>query len=106
MGKILDEQPELAVIDDFRFKNEVDGFLSLNHPDDPDMVKIWRIESPLTAEAVSTAGATGHSSEAEWSQCAYTHLLKPEEYGLEQFYDELNCLAYECRLLVKQAITP
>lgn len=95
LGQILMDMPELAVIDDFRFANEVDGFLSLNDADYAPMVDIWRIESP---DPESEADPE-HQSEAEWSSCNYTRLIKPEVRGLVELYDAIDHAAFESGLL-------
>lgn len=106
MQQILDDAPELAVIDDFRFTNEVNGFLSLNMNLDPKypMVHIWRIDTTRVSE--SSADAT-HQSEAEWSACAFTETVKPEESqeqdedgSLRRFYDAIDETAYASGLTV------
>ncbi len=108
MQQILDDSPELAVVDDFRFANEVDGFLSLNINQDPKypIVHIWRIDS--THERVSTADAT-HQSEAEWTKCSFTNLVKPEEsqtedQSLQNFYDAIDETAYTSGLTVVASV--
>jgi len=102
LQQILDDAPTLAVIDDFRFNNEVNGFLSLNINHDPKfpMVHVWRIESD---RARDTQADASHQSEAEWSQCAFTNLVKPEpadneDDSLFNFYDAINETAYESGL--------
>jgi len=94
MQQILDDNPPLAVIDDFRFENEVNGFLSLNINHDPKypLVHIWRIESDRLPN--STADAS-HQSEAEWSKCAFTEKIESESGGddftsLLNFYEAID----------------
>ena len=99
MGQILSDQPELAVIDDFRFVNETEGFLTLNDGVlGTRVVDIWRMEPPANAEMTSSADP-GHQSEAEWMKCPHTVLVKPKVWGLVEFFDELDRAAFESGLV-------
>ncbi len=93
MKRVLEDQPELAVIDDFRFVNETEGFLSLNDPDR--IVDIWRME-PLRKNSDADQN---HQSEAEWTRCPYTQLVMPEQYGLEYLYEAIDEAAFKFGLL-------
>ncbi len=103
MGQILTDNPELAVIDDFRFQNEVNGFLSLNESgiseDIANVVEIWRMEAP-EGSAISQADPN-HQSEAEWTKCQYTRGIKPHRWGLSELYDCLDEAAYAAKLPMK-----
>lgn len=94
LDRIVEDEPELAVIDDFRFTNEVNGFLSLNINYDPKypMVHVWRVEAPGPRD---TEADQNHQSEAEWEKCPFTNLVKPEEWGLVELYDAADLAAYE-----------
>lgn len=98
LERLQDEKPELAVIEDFRFINEVEGFLKLNDGVDPKypVVNIWRIEHPAERE---TEADQNHQSEAEWSKCQYTNLVKPEEYGLVELYFAVDQAALDSNLI-------
>lgn len=100
LERIRSDKPEIAVIEDFRFLNEVLGFMKLNEGCDPkhQPVHIWRIEHP--AERQTTADST-HQSESEWEWCPYTNLVKPALFGLEYLYDEADYAAGDSGLAVK-----
>jgi adenylate kinase family enzyme len=97
MQQILADEPRIAVIDDFRFENEVNGFLSMNINCDPKypMVHIWRIESD---RARDTQADASHQSETEWMKCAYTQQIQAkaaadEDQSLLNFYDAIDEVA-------------
>lgn len=130
LRRILDDRPSLVVIEDFRFSNEVDGFLGINdaawidvsvdwydrlrecYPFVPNVdgnpimppvlpVNVWRIEAP--GPSVSEADST-HQSEAEWSRCRYTNILKPERRGLVELFDAVDEAAYLAGLQPAHAV--
>jgi hypothetical protein len=103
LERIQAEQPELAVIEDFRFENEVNGFLALNEGSDPDRppVNIWRIEHPADRD---TEADQTHQSEAEWSKCRFTNIVKPEEVGLLELYYAADEAALESNLTATQKV--
>lgn len=102
MEQILKEGPNIAVIDDFRFENEVNGFLALNEGCDPKYptVHIWRIESD---RARDTQADASHQSEAEWSKCTYTNTVcaepsDDEDQSLQNFYTAIDETAFKSGL--------
>lgn len=103
LDRLAEDDPTIAVIEDFRFQNEVNGFLSLNINVDPayPIVNIWRIEAPGKR---ATAADPDHQSEAEWTQCAYTNLVKPAKFGLGELYDAADEAAYASGLLPMVAV--
>ena len=105
LKRIKEDQPALVVIDDFRFINEVNGFLNAKDRTTmrrATMTHMWRIESPVRG---SEADPT-HQSEAEWMLAQYTHLIKPEKYGLEHLLDVVDKNANACGLLPTVAVLP
>lgn len=103
LERIQADKPELAVIEDFRFLNEVCGFLQMNSGLDEKypIVNIWRIEAPGER---ATEADQNHQSEAEWEQCPYTNLVKPEEWGLVDLYDAADLAAYDSGLAPTVAV--
>lgn len=103
LERIQNDKPEIAVIEDFRFLNEVLGFMKLNEGADPKRlpVHIWRIEHPTER---ATQADSGHQSEAEWEWCPYTNLVKPAVYGLAELYDEVDVIADESGLAVAVSV--
>ncbi len=99
LERIQTDKPDLVVIEDFRFLNEVLGFLKLNDGYDPKYqpVHIWRIEHPTERQ---TSADSSHQSESEWEWCPFTNLVKPELYGLEYLYDEADVAAHDSGLAV------
>lgn len=103
LERLLDEKPKLAVIEDFRFLNEVLGFLKLNEGCDPKYptVHIWRIEHPAERE---TQADQNHQSEAEWEWCPYTNVVKPTEYGLLELYYAVDEAAFDSNLTAAKKV--
>lgn len=101
LSRIFNDQPEVAVIEDFRFLNEVNGFLALNTQEGGPQSYIWRLEHP--ADRVTEADQT-HQSEAEWSTCPFTNLVKPEKYGLIELYDAVDKAAFDSCLVAAQKV--
>jgi hypothetical protein len=103
IDRIEAAQPELVVIEDVRFANEVAGLLALNEGLNPKFPKVhvWRIEAPAERETQADAE---HQSESEWETCPFTNLVKPEVYGLTELYDAADQAAFESGLLVTKAV--
>lgn len=121
LERILAEQPELVVIDDFRFTNEVDGFLKLNEGVNPKypIVHIWRLEP---AHQRQTLADQSHQSEAEWSRCTFTNVVRPADFlpknvdfnkipqdtlddmTLQAAYEAIDATADECKLTPTVAV--
>jgi hypothetical protein len=109
LQQILADGPDIAVIDDFRFENEVNGFLKLNEGLDPKypFVHIWRIESDR--ERATTQADSTHQSEAEWSKCAFTNKVSAEpsqneDQSLQNFYTAIDETAYESSLTATTSV--
>lgn len=94
LAQIERDAGEVAVIEDCRFENEVNGLLAKG-------ASIWRIEAPGERD---TQADQNHQSEAEWAQCAYTNQVKPAEYGLLELYDAADQAAFESGLAVTQKV--
>lgn len=104
LEQILKDKPDLAVIDDCRFENEVDGMLSLNEGLDPRYLTthIWRIESNRVRDTVADQE---HQSEAEWSKCRFTNKIEPQvrpdasdDESLQAFYEAIDYTAFDSGL--------
>ncbi len=99
LERILEDRPALAVVEDFRFVNEVEGFLAINDAvkdsGEPAPVMIWRIESPVK---ISNADPT-HASETQWSECRFTDLIAPKVYGLLPLFNIVDEITAESGLV-------
>lgn len=106
LRRIMEDKPELAVIEDFRFLNEVEGFLQINGSvtnADEAPVAIWRMQPPDDHPGIM---ADDHQSEIEWKKAPYTHLIAPAKYGLIQLFDAIEAAVDECNIPKKALVMP
>ncbi len=108
LEQIMQDKPDLAVIDDCRFENEVDGLLALNETSERRISYVWRLNSNRHRDTTADAD---HQSEAEWSDCWYTNMVTPvvrpgatDEESLQAFYEELDYTAHDCGLFPTQGV--
>lgn len=110
LARILNDGPELAVIEDFRFHSEVDGFLGINDmlydgESGETPVMIWRIERADDAPPMPNENDQ-HQSEQEWATARHTHLLKPVVHGIPALYSAIDRLTFDCGLDRKVLVLP
>ncbi len=98
LDKIKRDHPHLAVIEDVRFRNEVDAIRG----SESGRGFVWRLVPPPDEETANRARAIAHASEREWATAFVDMEIAPDKRGL----DELNVLvsraAYRARIFPRQ----
>lgn len=86
--------PELAVVDDLRFKNEAKIF-----SEDPRDGYVWRLWPPSDAEMYRRQIEAGsHSSEREWRDAVADREISPAQRGLDELFRLAEQSAIACGL--------
>lgn len=94
LRRIMAERPDVAVIEDVRFRNEANAVMTA-----PSVGYVWRLVPPADEDAAARVDGAGvHASELEWMTASADLEVRPLKRGLDELFALVEDAARSCHL--------
>lgn len=96
LDQIIRERPDIAIVEDVRFVNEANAIRNIGYLSAKQGYYtrgyVWRLESPVS----NNTADVNHPSEAQWKDCSFDQLIKPDAAGFDELYAIVDRKIKEC----------